>query len=80
MKTKNFRGKQPATPETFKQIIQLIHCNVRPRYQQSRVALRYQILPLIIQEDLCKVLEVPVGVKSFRVVGPKHPLTEIFEK
>ena len=34
---------EAATPETLKQIMQIIHCNVKPRYQQSRLPLRYQI-------------------------------------
>ena len=57
--------------QTMKQIMQIIHCNyVKPRYQQSRLSLRYQIFPLLIQEGLYKVLE----VEPFRVIGSEHPL------
>ena len=46
---------EAATPETLKQIMHIIHCNVKPRYQQSRLSLQFQIFPLLIQEGLCKV-------------------------
>ena len=30
---------EEATPETLKRIMQIIHCNVKPHYQQSRLPL-----------------------------------------
>ena len=63
---------EATTPETLKQIMQIIHCNVKPRYQQSRLSLRHQIFPPLIQEGLCQVLE----VEPFRAILPEHPLTE----
>ena len=56
--------------------MKIIHCNVKPHYQQSRSSLRHQIFPLLIQEGLCKVLE----IEPFRVIGPQHPPVQIFKK
>ena len=52
------------------EIIQIIRCNIKPRYQQSRLSLRYQTFPLLIQEGLCKVLEVEPSSQIHRTWTP----------
>ena len=63
-------SRKAVTSETLKQIMRITHCNMKPHYQQSTLSLRYQIFLLLIQEGLCKVLE----VELLRVIGPEHPL------
>ena len=44
---------EESIPEMLKQIMQI--WNVKPRYQQSGLSLRYQIFSLLIHKALCKV-------------------------
>ena len=46
---------EAATPETLKQIMQIIHCNVKPRYQQSRSVIATSDLSTTDPGRPCKV-------------------------
>ena len=52
-KGKSFVGSSHS--RDVKKVMQIIYCNVKPHYQESRLSLRYQIFPLLMQEGLCKV-------------------------